>query len=364
MSEAVDFVVKRNDLRQSEVVPGQHSPATALQPGQVLLRIERFAFTANNVTYGAIGDMIGYWNFFPARDGWGRLPVWGFGAVVQSRHDGLPVGERVFGYFPMSTYLIVQADHVTPAGFLDAAAHRAALPPIYNQYTRLAADPAYQRARDPQLALFRPLFTTAFLLDDFLAEQRFFGATLVVLSSASSKTALGLAECLRARCADGIQVVGLTSAGNAGFVRGTGYYDRVVTYDEIGTLPRDTTAVLVDFAGNPKVLQAVHGHFDARLAYSCQVGLTHWDRFAPGVALPGPTPILFFAPDQAGKRVAEWGAAEFQRRVGAAMARFIGTTNAWLHVVEGRGAEAVNAVYRAMLDGTATPADGHILSLS
>jgi len=217
-----------------------------LDAGQILLRVDRFALTANNVTYGAVGDMVGYWQFFPAEEGWGRIPVWGFADVTRSRHDGIAAGERIYGYFPMSTHVVLEPDHVAPAGFVDATAHRAALPPIYNQYTRVAADPAHDRAREPHIALFRPLFTTAFLLDDFFADEKFFGASVVVLSSASSKTALGLAFLLRSR---GCRVVGLTSAAHGAFVGRTGYYDAVLAYDAVAELPRDTPAVFVDFAG-------------------------------------------------------------------------------------------------------------------
>jgi hypothetical protein len=150
MTDAIDFVVNRSDLRQCAVEPAQVSARTALAPGQVLVRIDHFAFTANNVTYGAVGEMIGYWNFFPARDGWGRIPVWGFGEIVASRHDALSVGERIYGYLPMSTYVVLDADQVTAGGFVDGAAHRAALPPIYNQYTRCGADPRSTPALEPR----------------------------------------------------------------------------------------------------------------------------------------------------------------------------------------------------------------------
>jgi len=360
MSDALDFVVKRDDLRQCAVEPGRASDETVLEPGQVLIRVDRFAFTANNVTYGAVGEMIGYWNFFPAGTGWGRIPVWGFGDVVASRHDALPVGERIYGYLPMSTHVVLQPDQVTPASFVDAAPHRAALPPIYNQYTRCAADPIYARDREPHIALFRPLFTTAFLLDDFLAEQNAFGARQIVLSSASSKTALGLACLLRTR--GGARVVGLTSAGNAAFVDGTGYYDRVVDYDAVASLPAAPT-VFVDFAGNGAVLERVHRRFGELLRHSAQVGVTHWERMAAPADLPGPAPVFFFAPTQLLKRLQEWGPDQFQRRLGAAMQRFL-TSSSWLRIVEHRGPAAVERLYRAMVDGAVDPAEGHKLSLA
>jgi hypothetical protein len=363
MTDALDFVVDKADLRRFEVRPGQHTPETALEAGQVLVRVDRFAFTANNVTYGAIGGLMGYWGFFPATDGWGRIPVWGFGDVVRSRHDALPVGERLYGYFPMSTYAVLTATQVSPSDFVDGAPHRAALPPFYNQYTRVAVDPGYARVNEGALALFRPLFATGFLLDDFLAREAFFGARTVVLSSASSKTALALAFLLSSTRQTQCRVIGLTSAANAAFVRATGYYADVVTYDAIASLPRSEPVVFVDFAGNAGVLAAVHGHCAGSLRYSCQVGLTHWDRMGAPDGLPGPAPVLFFAPDHGQRRLAEWGPAEFAARLGAAMQRFLDSTRGWLRIVDGQGAGAVESVYRAMLGGTADPACGYTLSL-
>ena len=358
MADAHDLIVNRSDLRQCAVEPAA-GERTELAPGQVLVRVDRFAFTANNVTYGAVGEMIGYWNFFPARAGWGRIPVWGFGAVVASRSDALPVGERIYGYLPMSTHVVLQPEQVTPGAFVDGAAHRAALPPIYNQYVRCGDDPLYAREVEPLVALFRPLFATAFLLDDFLAEEKGFGARQIVLSSASSKTALGLACLLRTRNA--ARPIGLTSKRNAAFVDETGYYDRVVDYDAVATLPSVPT-VFIDFAGNGALLERVHRHFGEHLRHSAQVGVTHWDQMSAPADLPGPTPTFFFAPTQLLKRLQEWGPDQFQRRLGAAMQRFI-TSCAWLRVVEHRGPDAVANLYRRMVDGDVDPAEGHIAAL-
>jgi hypothetical protein len=79
--------------------------------------------------------------------------------------------------------------------------------------------------------------------------------------------------------------------------------------------------------------------------------------------LPGPSPVFFFAPDQARKRVGEWGAAVFQSRVAAAMSRFLDSTATWLRIVEGRGEAALEAVYRATVEGRSDPAEGHVIAL-
>jgi len=362
MPDALDFVVDKTDLRRCAFEPGRITAETTLAPDEVLVRTGPFALTANNVTYGVAGDLMGYWGFFPAAEGWGRIPVWGFGDVVRSRHAALAAGERLYGYFPISTYAVLRADRVTPTSFVDAAPHRAALPPFYNQYTRVVADPGYTQANEGEIAIFRPLFATGFLLDDFLAREAFFGARQVVLSSASSKTALALAFLLADRRAP-CRVIGLTSAANAAFVRGTGYHAQVVTYDEIASGVAQEATVFVDFAGNARVVDAVHRRLDEALRYSCQVGITHWDRMGTLEGLPGPAPILFFAPDHLAQRLEDWGPVEFAARLGGAMRRFLGSAATWLELTAGRGPAAVEAVYRALLDGRADPAAGHVLSL-
>jgi len=360
MADLQDFVVSRTDLRRTAFVPAQHGPATALDTGDILVRVTRFALTANNITYGAVGEMIGYWTFFPAPEGWGRIPVWGFADVVRSQHGSIAVGERLYGYFPMSQYLVLRPERVAAGGFVDASPHRAALPAVYNQYTRVAREGS-DAAREGELALFRPLFATSFLLDDFLDESGLFGAGAVVLSSASSKTALGLAFLLTQakRC----PVIGLTSPGNRDFVTRTGYYTSVLTYDEVARLSTDTPAVFIDFAGNGALVKAVHSRLGDALRQSIQVGVTHWERMAPASELPGPTPVFFFAPDRVKKRMGDWGAAEFQRRVGEALHRFLASASTWLRIVERSGPEALEAAYHAMLEGRMDPAEGNVLSL-
>jgi hypothetical protein len=361
------FVVARNDLRQTRWLKLDSRP---LSDGEVRLRIDHFALTANNITYGAFGDAMNYWAFFPTGDAaTGCIPVWGFADVVESRADGVAVGERIYGYFPIADEVVLQPTRVGTGGFVDGAEHRRELHPVYNQYTRCSADPGYQAAREAEQALLKPLFTTSFLIDDFLVDNDFFGARSVLLSSASSKTAYGTAHCLAQRRGSpgAPAIAGLTSPSNMAFTQGLGCYDTVLAYAAVNTLPADVPTVYVDFSGSVAVRAAVHSHFDSQLKYSCSVGGTHWDALGSGKGLPGPKPTLFFAPAQIKKRLADWGPAETQRRLGAAWLGFIGqVTDArepWMHVVRGQGAAAVEAVYSAVLAGTSKPSDGHVLSV-
>jgi hypothetical protein len=366
----MDLLVARDDLRRFRF---DDAPVPEPGPGEARLRISSFALTANNITYAAFGDVMSYWSFFPAEPGWGRIPVWGFATVdasnvEESNVDGLAPGERIYGYFPMSSHLVVTPARVSPTGFVDAAPHRAALPPVYNHYLRLGADPARpdQKAdqapdREAYEALLRPLFTTSFLIDDWLDDSNMFGATQVVIASASSKTALGLAFLLEAfdRC----HIVGLTSPGNAAFVEGVGYYDTVVPYGGIGALPGDVPTVFVDMAGDGSVLSEVHHHYADHLLHSCRVGATHWEDLHLDGALPGPAPALFFAPDHIERRHADWGPGVLEQRAGDALEQFIASARDWLTIAEAHGADAVAAAYVDVLEGRARPDRGYVLSL-
>ncbi|MEM7100062.1 MAG: DUF2855 family protein [Pseudomonadota bacterium] len=350
-----DFLVKRDDISTTKLADAQ--PLTPLENG-VVLTIERFALTANNITYGVAGDMIGYWQFFPASEGWGRIPVWGIGRVSASNHPNIDVGQRFYGYFPMSGELHVQPDKVSPRGFTDAAEHRSQLPIVYNQYSAMSTETGFDPAFDNHAMVYRPLFTTSFVLDDWLADNNFFGATDVLIGSASSKTGFGLAFMLNQR--EGIRVAGLTSEGNKAFVENMGLYDAVYTYGEVQHLPQAQTA-FVDMAGNRDVLGQIHHHLTDNLVCSCGVGITHWDSRdgeAPE-ALPGATPTMFFAPTQIVKRNEELGPETYQRLIGEATAAFFGQVDQWV-TLEEHAFSGIEAVYADVLNG-ASPDRGIVL---
>ena len=137
----MDFLVDRGELHTYRVNSAGDDPPVPAE-GQALLRVDSFGFTTNNITYAVFGDVLSYWSFFPAEAPWGRIPVWGFADVVDANGTALAEGTRVYGYLPMSTYLVVTPTRVDERGFVDGAEHRAALPAAYNSYTRTDADPA------------------------------------------------------------------------------------------------------------------------------------------------------------------------------------------------------------------------------
>jgi len=369
----LDFLIRKDQLNTTEL---RHSPELPLHPGEIRVRVDSFALTSNNVTYAAFGDAMNYWSFFPVNSAdsniWGRIPVWGFGTVVASQQPDVALGERFYGYYPMSSSVVLQPVRTSPAGFSDGAVHRASLHPVYNQYVHCSADPFYTADTEDTQALLRPLFTTSWLIDDFLADNAFFAVpadagqpVTLLLSSASSKTAFGTAFQLAQR--DGVAVVGLTSAANVAFCESLGCYDRVVAYEHLDQINADAACVYIDFAGNAELRRAIHTRF-TQLRYSSSIGGTHVDQLGGAKALPGPKPTLFFAPTQIKRRSGEWGAQELGQRLllawQAFTARVNDPKNPWLVAHHHRGPDAVAVAYQKVLGGRGDPREGHMLTLN
>jgi Protein of unknown function (DUF2855) len=354
-----DFLVKRDDLRECRIA---ESPAPEPGPGQARLRVDTFGLTANNVTYAVFGEAMSYWDFFPAEDGWGRIPMWGFAEVERSEAEGVEPGVRVFGYLPPSSHLLVTPADASEAGFVDGSPHRAALPSAYHRLLSTGADRFYRADTEEIQMLLRPLFFTSFLIDDQLADDDLTAKGPIIISSASSKTALAAAFMLAQR--DGVELVGLTSARSAEFVAGLELYDRTVAYDDIDSLERGP-ATFVDIAGDGAVRRAVHSHFGDELVHSMAVGVTHWEEFGSGAGdLPGPQPTVFFAPDRIKKRSKDWGRDEFEERVAGAWHPFCEWIGAWLETIPGEGFDALQSAYLDVLEGRVDPKHAHVLSLS
>src|SRR6056297_227972 len=106
--------VDRTSIGQTRLVDADEPD---LADGQVRLHVDRFAVTANNVTYAVFGDVLGYWKFFPVDDGrWGRVPAMGWATVVESRNADLAVGSRYYGWYPMAHTVVFTAT-ATDDGF-------------------------------------------------------------------------------------------------------------------------------------------------------------------------------------------------------------------------------------------------------
>jgi hypothetical protein len=342
LGPSVRVEVRRDDPSQARIVrPAVPEPAD----GQVVLEVERFALSANNITYARLGDTIGYWRFYPAAPGWGCVPAWGIGRVIGSGRAEIAVGRTVSGLFPMASHVVLSPGRVGQGGFDEDAAHRRDLPRLYNVYrwtTETGHDQSLRLVLQPSLWL-------SFLLQDFLSARSYFDAGLVVISSASSKVALGLAFLLQR---GQVRTIGLTAAARVPELRELELFDQVVGYDAIGSLARGP-AVFVDLTGNPAVLTAVHDHFGSQLGHSALAGTTHGsaDPQAVAAGLAGPVPQLFFVPDYLLGRASELGMDVLAGRFDDALGEFARWSRGWLQVQHVTGTDAVLEAYQRTLAG-------------
>ena len=354
----LELQVCRSNIQDARIVDRASAPLAA---GGARLKIDLFSLTANNITYAAMGGPpLGYWDFFSAAGEWGRSPCWGFATIVESHAPGVEPGTRVYGYFPIAEMLDVEPTRVGSAGFFDGASQRAGKAPIYNQYFNVAEDPAYDPAYEPEQTLFRPLYATGWWAADCIHED---APRLVVLSSASAKTALSTAHRLLAL--GGVECVALTSARNADYVGSTGLYDQVLTYDEIDRLKTKEPSVYVDFLGRDGVSAAVHRRLGPALKRSLVIGAADWADKTGGERPPredwaGPKREFFFVPTYAAGRL------KSTPQLGAEMTRdlraFYAISQRFTSPRIARGAAVVLDAWKKLAAGEVDPREGCVLS--
>lgn len=358
------FQVRKDNFSTARLVSGLPTPE--MGEGEVLLRLDQFAFTANNITYAAAGDMLGYWQFFApqgdAAEGWGVIPVWGIADVIESNVSDVPVGERLYGYFPPATYVTMQPVHIGKERLVEGVAHRQALPSAYNSYVRLNNEPGYSRDTDASRMLLAPLFITSFCLWDKLKAADWYGAEQVAIISASSKTGIGLGYGL-ADDKDAPSAIALTSARNVEAVQSLGIYDETVAYDAIASMDASRVTAVVDMSGNADVLAALQQHFGDNLKHIVNVGFTHWDAPKNSDEAVAAKSEMFFAPTHLQQRINDWGPQEFGKRSTHFMMDKAAKSLAWLDVRPQNGLQGLAAIYDDVCGGKLPPSQGVVVGM-
>ena len=355
----------KTNLNQTRIVSRN---SDEINEDEILLKIERFSFTANNVTYGVAGDTIGYWQFFPASENlngeWGCIPMWGFAKVVISNNKEIEEGERVFGYFPPAKELAINPIKISSQAFMDGKEHRKELPPVYNNYVRLNGEENYDASMDNIRALLFPLHITAFCLCDALEEKSYEGASQIIIVSASSKTAIGLAQGL-ADTKDAPKVVGLTSKNNAKFVESLGCYDEVISYDDLENVSNDLS-VMVDMSGNQSILSTVQESLGDKMLKCITVGMTHWDKAGTAEEALVQAELqerteFFFAPAHIQKRNNDWGKEGYNERTSIFMNARATQSLEWMQIKEVSGLDNFTQTYEEIVSGNINPNEGIIV---
>lgn len=357
---------KDNFMTQRLVTLSPEEQRATLAEGEVRLAVDSFAFTANNITYAAAGDKLSYWQFFPPAgedtQGWGVIPVWGFANVIESRCAELPVGERLFGYFPPATQLIMLPTRVSAQRLVDGSAHRAKLPPGYNSYSRVLHEPNYDATTEPERMLLWPLHITSFCLWDALKDKGWHGAKQIIILSASSKTSAGLGYALF-KDPDAPATIAVTSARNMALVESLDIYDGVVDYQQLKSINQNIPSVIVDMSGNSSVLKALAEHLGDNLNYCINVGLTHWDETQSASGISAERSEFFFAPGHIQKRMQDWGPQGFAERSQHFMHNAARWSSQWLETRTVHGLSGLAEIYPEVCQGRIAANEGVIVRL-
>jgi len=271
------------------------------------------------------GDTIGYWQFFKTTEDldneWGCIPVWGFANVTQSKNSCIKKGERLFGYFPPADSLVINPIKISDQAFSDGKDHRKDLPAVYNNYVRVNG-----------------------CICDALEEESYLNADQIIIVSASSKTAIGLAQGLK----DSEQtpnIIGLTSSKNTDFVTKLGCYDKVISYDQL-----------------------LHGSLGDNMLKCYTVGMTHWDNEvtaedALGQAMLRERTEFFFAPAHIQKRFKDWGYEGYNQRTNQFMSKRSNQSKDWMNIIEIDGLEKFIETYNQIVVGNINPKEGIIVKI-
>ncbi|PPR07150.1 hypothetical protein CVT24_010698 [Panaeolus cyanescens] len=267
-----------------------------IPPNHVLVKVDKFGFSANNVTYQALGEHphFRYFDFHAVPENsqaegngasgscaktHGLIPVWGFGLILKSTHPKIQEGERIYGYLAPAQYLLlaVSPNDVNKFAFYVPRPH---LPPgksnlPYNQILRCSTDPHYTPTplAEDLTMLYRPLFWTSYWCEDWLSSSQYKGGNIfaILISSASSKTAFCLAYLIGKRIKQGglnasTKIIGLTSKRNTEFTKGLNLYNEVLDYDSFTNASslqsnQGSRFIYVDVAGNSGLNERIKAHF-------------------------------------------------------------------------------------------------------
>ncbi|KAI8821353.1 uncharacterized protein EV422DRAFT_527846 [Fimicolochytrium jonesii] len=351
--------VARDNIDQTKLATVKLGP---IKEDEVLCRIDSFGLSANNVTYAVLGQSYRYFDFFPTSDAkYANVPIWGMATVTDSNSSAVKVGERVYGYFPIAQHHVLKvkaaANGSKEGWFYVPREHLPEDRKVYNQYFRASADPFYDPRHEGEMLLFRPLFWTSFFLADYLKENKYYGAKTVIISSASSKTAFCFAFLAQA---SGIRTIGLTSPSSVPFVKSLGYYDSIYTYDQISSIPKDSTVLYVDVSGSKALATDVFNHIGAsNIRRSVSVGMSNAQE-AKGT-FPGETEI-FFAPTWIKKRQDELR-DQLPRLQAKAWKEAMDRVDNWVKLSNGHGPASVEKLWKTMVNGRTAPDVGYVMSL-
>jgi hypothetical protein len=354
-----DFLVDQNDATKFKIHSAQNRSIVCSLDNRALIRIERLAFSANNILYITMGHENRYWDLFPGKKPFGSPPAWGIGTVIDSQSPHLAIGERLFGFFPIASHCVLEPETLGTKHIVDLAPRRQSLAAAYNRYTRIDDDHYDGSVGDWRLVL-RPLALVGLLASHVLMDNAFFGADELYVTSASSKTGIGVG-CLSKAINPEIQVVGLTSMERVEYVQSLSVYDQVISYSETSSI-QARASVLFDLTGNQSLVADLHRCLGHSLLKSWAAGRSHWSS-SEGEA-EGVETERFFSPKIMMQYISKWGGHKFEEHFASAIDKLRSVLEPHT-CIEGINERAqLENVYRSFLENRIDVKNGYVVDAS
>jgi len=209
----------------------------------------------------------------------------------------------------------------------------------------------------------KEIYTMAFYMDEnLLVDTGMINS--VIISCASSKTAMALAFCLRMR--DMRYVVGLTSREHLDFVRSTDLYHEVYTYDEADALPNNRTIVYMDFKCDGELRQQITLRMGTNLMYNMVLGpAVFQNRMKDQVFEKRAREVLFDESSWRERRrmVAEVTKTGRNEKLKDSFPAFVQRMRQHVKLRRASGGQAFKDMYDAVYSNSASPADAYICTL-
>jgi len=246
----------------------------------------------------------------------------------------------------------------------------------YKQMTFCETDPMYQKDREDDIMLYRPLFWTSYWFEDWLNANNYFTTKTVVVSSASSKTAFTVAYNIQRRKqqprSPAVRVVGLTSQSNLQFTRNLGLYDDIFTYADLASVastnPSSQPLIYVDVLGNPPLNSRVNEVLSPSVFVS--LGMSNPTDGATGSVISkgdkGKTSVKsFFMPEWLAVRIKQLNPQQIVKLQVEAWVALMRDCVKWVNIekIYGTGESGVILSYRKTLEGKVGADKGQAFSL-
>lgn len=394
IAQRVMLASVRKDLTQPFIIRDE---LPDLVEGEIRLRVDKVGLSANNLFYAQMGEapFLKFFSVYPLVRDYKHLanvPAWGVATIIESKNKDFAEGEQYRGFLHISNVVQMKAKR-TEQGFDAYGGLRNKINPAYNSFIKVGEnDNSPIRGEGPKSDLAMtaaPGASSGFMLYELIKGNEFYAADNVVLTSASSKLSLAIALLLKEQKDKGDikEVVGYTSAGNSDFVKRTGLYDRVLTYDQKLHDELGDKNIFIDVAGDG----AIYKSMKHRICKGLAVGGTHADAksstftaFSPSGILKmiidmtapksakkwaaknlSPKLEMFFAPNVINDLLERWGKEEMDRRANAALTAFVDAAidEGWISVDRSESIDDVASAYQRIMVGKVPPSQAVILSL-